>query len=390
MFIEYLSRKRDSLKAWVGKLLMPVVTVMLLVGMTMAGNVWAASSCDVVKNGLVACYPFDGNANDASTNGNNGTVNGATLTADRFGKPNSAYQFDGTKGSITIPSSSSLNPTNELSIGFWIKIDGITGTWSPIIYKGGSTPQSGTDKREYSVWLNNQSSLGVSSAGDGNNERYLYTSQLSKTDWVYYVAVIDRKSHVMKTYLNGVISTQRSDSFSSFNNNNYDLVFGGFGEGSRYYSYFKGILDDVSIYNRALTETEIQTLYQLKDSPPETCEHAVYSVTNNIGKLVIPFVDIPLLNLYTHQPTGELAVFSGELKQVGGSMDFGLVSSKLKLIFLTTAADPCHAVYDEIQKTLHAPFVDVGNEVYDVKFQHLKDIPLELGVFHLESYDLVE
>ena len=71
-------------------------------------------------------------------------------------------------------------------------------------------------------------------------------------------------------------------------------------------------------------------------------------------------------------------------------MDFGLVSSKLKLIFLTTAADPCHAVYDETQKTLHVPFVDVGNEVYDVKFQHLKDIPLELGMFHLECVDLVE
>jgi PQQ-like domain len=119
-------------------------------------------------------------------------------------------------------------------------------------------------------------------------------------------------------------------------------------------------------------------------------KHAVYSVTNNIGKLVIPFVEIPLLNLYTHQPTGELAVFSGELKQVGSSMDFGLVSSKLKLIFLTTVADPCHAVYDETQKTLHTPFVDVNNEVYDVKFQHLKDIPLELGVFHLERVSLVE
>gem|GEM_PF-3146801 len=105
---------------------------------------------------------------------------------------------------------------------------------------------------------------------------------------------------------------------------------------------------------------------------------------------MIPFVDIPLLNLYTHLPTSELAVFSGELKQVGSSMDFGLVSSKLKLVFLTEAHDPCHALYDETQKTLHAPFVDVGNEVYDVKFQHLKDIPLELGVFHLESYDLVQ
>ncbi|MCU0468850.1 MAG: metal-binding protein ZinT [Arcicella sp.] len=47
-----------------------------------------------LKNGLVACYPFNANANDATGNGNNGTVNGATLTTDRFGKVNSAYNFN--------------------------------------------------------------------------------------------------------------------------------------------------------------------------------------------------------------------------------------------------------------------------------------------------------
>jgi len=47
-----------------------------------------------LDKGLVAYYPFNGNANDESENGNNGTVNGATLTSDRFGIPNSAYRFD--------------------------------------------------------------------------------------------------------------------------------------------------------------------------------------------------------------------------------------------------------------------------------------------------------
>jgi hypothetical protein len=48
-----------------------------------------------VSNGLVAHYPFNGNANDESGNGNHGTVHGAKLTQDRFGNPNSAYYFDG-------------------------------------------------------------------------------------------------------------------------------------------------------------------------------------------------------------------------------------------------------------------------------------------------------
>ena len=58
----------------------------------------AATSSQLPANlqqGLVAYYPFNGNANDESGNGNNGTVNGATLTEDRFGNANGAYSFDG-------------------------------------------------------------------------------------------------------------------------------------------------------------------------------------------------------------------------------------------------------------------------------------------------------
>ena len=50
----------------------------------------------VPTNGLVGWWPFNGNANDLSGNGNNGTVNGSTLTSDRFGMINKAYSFDGT------------------------------------------------------------------------------------------------------------------------------------------------------------------------------------------------------------------------------------------------------------------------------------------------------
>jgi len=388
MLVEYLSRKRGSIKAWVGKLLMQVVTVMLLVGMTMAGNVQAASSCDVVKNGLVACYPFDGNANDASTNGNNGTVNGATLTADRFGKQNSAYQFDG-NSYIEVKDSNSLDLTTGLTMVAWVNSRGqkvvadiCAGCGGIILNKELAyemTLTENTSLIRYALFLNGSmqwSDTGVS---------------VPLNQWTLIVISYDGDTE--KVYKNGELVHQRVVK-GSIPTTNYPLGIGSrkypWAGGDQWVSKFNGQIDDVSIYNRALTEEEIKKLYQLKDSPLPACEHAVYSVTNNIGKLVIPFVDIPLLNLYTHLPTGELAVFSGELKQVSSSMDFGLVSSKLKLVFLTPAHDPCHAIYDETQKTLHAPFVDVNNEVYDVKFQHLKDIPLELGVFHLESYDLVE
>jgi hypothetical protein len=55
-----------------------------------------------LQNGLVGYWPFCGNANDASGNGNNGTVNGATLTTDRFGNSNGAYSFNGVNNNINL------------------------------------------------------------------------------------------------------------------------------------------------------------------------------------------------------------------------------------------------------------------------------------------------
>ena len=70
----------------------------------------------VPKNGLVGWWPFNGNANDESGNGNNGVVNGATLTTDRNGTLNSAYSFDGVSN-IKIVNSNSIQ--NIKSVSFW-------------------------------------------------------------------------------------------------------------------------------------------------------------------------------------------------------------------------------------------------------------------------------
>ena len=56
----------------------------------------SCNSTQSINSNLIACYPFNGNTNDETGNGNNGTNNGATLTSDRFGNVNSAYLFNGT------------------------------------------------------------------------------------------------------------------------------------------------------------------------------------------------------------------------------------------------------------------------------------------------------
>ena len=73
----------------------------------------------VPSNGLVGWWPFNGNANDESGNGNNGTVNGATLTSDRNGSANSAYSFNGISNYIECLSNSTLQVSNAYSISLW-------------------------------------------------------------------------------------------------------------------------------------------------------------------------------------------------------------------------------------------------------------------------------
>ena len=72
----------------------------------------------VPTNGLVGWWPFNGNANDESGHGNNGTVNGATPVLDRFGNANSAYDFNGTSNFIEINSNPSIEP-NLITVSVW-------------------------------------------------------------------------------------------------------------------------------------------------------------------------------------------------------------------------------------------------------------------------------
>ena len=74
----------------------------------------------VPTNGLVGWWPFTGNANDESGNGNNGTVNGATLTSDRFGNAGKAYSFNGTSNYVDVNNTIGNFQTNDFTISCWI------------------------------------------------------------------------------------------------------------------------------------------------------------------------------------------------------------------------------------------------------------------------------
>ena len=89
------------------------------------------------QSSIVACYPFTGNANDASGNGNNATVSGATIAADRFGNANSAYFFNGVSDIITFSPVNFF--MNEYTVSIWCKpIAVASGSYGSLFSVGGN------------------------------------------------------------------------------------------------------------------------------------------------------------------------------------------------------------------------------------------------------------
>ena len=219
-----------------------------------------------LSTGLMAHWSFDDcTTNDSSGNGNNGAKVGDPKCV--AGISGMAMQFNGSTDYIKVPNSTSLNPVTQWTMSFWVKVIGMTNESSPLLHKGGTCV--GTLCREYGVWLQDQNPyFQMRSAGDGSGQHALDSPRISKAEWIHYVGIIDRVNHIMMIYLNGKKVTETPDSYSSFNNNTHDLRIGWFEEIDSRNSPFQGILDDIRLYNRAISASEVQQLYQGQSTCP--------------------------------------------------------------------------------------------------------------------------
>jgi chitodextrinase len=216
-----------------------------------------------LNSGLVAYYPFNGNANDESGNGNDGTVFGATLTTDRFGNSNSAYNFDGVNDYIKADASSL--PTQERSVSFWFNADIVTNHPGLLGYGGGGSGPPGTS---WLMQLNNTSipgSFQMNSHWNTHTIDYFYDSDPIE-EWYHWT--ITTSAAGTKLYVNGIVKASNNDFVSNTFVANTDLSFGSIVStiGVAPYvdpnvSFFDGKIDDVHIYDRAINSTEIQLLY---------------------------------------------------------------------------------------------------------------------------------
>jgi hypothetical protein len=211
-------------------------------------------------NGLVAYYPFNGNANDESPSHlNNGTVNGATLITDRKGISNCAYNFDGSS-SISAIVGSELS-TTENTVSVWMAISG-SGNSNPRIVGVGP---SNTPGQNYALILDgtgNPRRLEYYS-GQGGGINLFSTGTLSNgIEWKHITVTF--KNNVAKFYINGVFDSQSTGTNGLATFSNSILQIGRSISGT---DGFNGKLDDIRIYNRALSDTEVQALY-LTEAPP--------------------------------------------------------------------------------------------------------------------------
>ncbi len=211
---------------------------------------FANAQVDLSK-GLVAYYPFTGNANDVSGNDLNGEVAGSFLTTDRFGNQNAAYWFEGTLTSyIKVPDNDLLDFKGKFSFSLWYYKDTAQpeSDFQGLFYKGRDVENS------YGFVLTyNKETFYVRDFTERPSAAV--DSPMSFLNWHHVVGVLDDSSNSLRLYMNGVLVHEESTtSFTS--KNNYPLVFGRhFRNPDGFFTYeyaFRGKIDDARFYNRIL------------------------------------------------------------------------------------------------------------------------------------------
>ena len=260
-------------------------TLILLLSVLFTTMSFAQVPSYVPANGLVGWWPFNGNANDVSGNGNNGTNNGATLIADRFGNANSAYNFDGINDLISIPDSNTLSITNNITMSAWVYVNSdnqnyhsilskrLNGNWSynlSLSYYFGS---GGSPTEVNKVFSGRRNNSGAQMEYKFSNEPVVFGQ------WLHITVKIE--NNVITFYKNGIdmgVNLYGNQFTIPMINQAIGLTIGSNGDG---FEWFNGKLDDIGIWNRALAECEIQNLYTSTNPTNTTTASACDSYTWN-------------------------------------------------------------------------------------------------------------
>jgi hypothetical protein len=205
------------------------------------------------SNGLVGWWPFNGNANDESGNGNNGVVNGATLTEDRNGVTNAAYSFDGVDDFIQ-----SSNPLLSLTTDFTLSCFINTSSWQGGLFVHVGNDQIGCPCNGFGYGyggsqanMEGQNYLSLQGGIAWNQSGYQFSSL-----GIWQNVTLVRTNSNIDYFVDGLLVG--TTTINGLNQPSNSLFFG---SSSSTYANYSGSIDDIAIYNRALTPQEIQNLY---------------------------------------------------------------------------------------------------------------------------------
>jgi hypothetical protein len=216
---------------------------------------------DTAQGRLVAWYPFNGNANDSSGNGNDGINNAATLTTDRFGNNNNAYLFNG-NASISIPE---LFPASCAAFTFavWVMKDFVDINTHQILYKG-------LDQGEASLCITNLNNYAVVGFGvnletgtyGAQNWYFVNYPDTLKTKTYYFLVGRYIRGQQIEFLINGKLigsSAVPNLPLAKWPTHSYSAIGTHPTFPTTY--YWNGVIDDIRVYNRALSDEEVQSLY---------------------------------------------------------------------------------------------------------------------------------
>jgi RHS repeat-associated protein len=212
---------------------------------------------------LVAAYSFEEGSGtttaDSSGNNNTGTLSsGVTWTT---GKVGHAVAFDGTSGDITVNSAASLDLNGSFTLSAWVKPTTVSGSQTLLI------KETTADSCSYFLQIEDGEIDSGFNNGSGCIEHITTNANLSAGNWYHFVAVLDHGSNTYNTYLNGDLISSVAETGVPVPNTQA-LLIGRSGYAGGAYERLNGVLDEVNIYDRALSASEVQALYNAGAAGP--------------------------------------------------------------------------------------------------------------------------
>lgn len=208
--------------------------------------------------GMVAAWPFAGSTADAAGGGHDGLASGATLSRDRFGTDNMAYQFDGNDFIMVAHDNDLVFSESDFTVSAWVMLDGPQDDYAGIVSK--CTPAS--PEYGYQLVIRQPTNFGMQIGSRVPIGRSYFESvaatSLSPGSWAFVTMVVSRDIETVQLYVNGVLrSNEVSDKLSYSLAEDEPLYIGRERQALR---WFKGSIDDIRIFSRALTGSEVAEL----------------------------------------------------------------------------------------------------------------------------------